>query len=121
MTEEFYVFDGHIFNGNYEEHKSRLFKASRRTIRLEHKLDPTGDFLEVPAKLYAKVKGVWKRHPVVYFSNRDYTGRERDLVVILADGRFTTQYYKNVINSGYLDELHDEAKKRGLIVGTTSS
>ena len=73
----YYEFKGHFFLGHYEEHKTRPFMASKKTISLEAKLDSTGNKIKVPEKLFALSHGKWEKHPAVFLTRGQYSLRQK--------------------------------------------
>ena len=120
MIEEFYNFElGEYGSAQYSD-RTIKFRASKRTLILEHTLDISGgDEIKVPAKLYAlNTNKRWQRQPVVFFRNQahDHKGIDKDLVVILEEGKYTTRYVKPG-SSQHLFDFYEEAKQLNLTKG----
>ncbi len=110
----YYEFEGHFFLGHYEEHKTRPFRASKKTTTLDNKLDSTGEKIKVPAELFALYDGKWEKHPTVFLTKDQY--EDTYINVLLAAGGHLLQSYRPTNPS--MTEFYEEAERLGLTRGS---
>ena len=109
----YYKVKGHFVMGNYSKHASIDFKASKRTITLENRLDLSGsDALTVPAELFFDNHGKWAKHPVIYLID-PLRNSHKTLMVMLPEGEYTSRHFTT-----NHEKFYEEAKELGLTEGT---